>query len=274
MVDQEGIMYVAATSLVALLLIITGSGYGPFGIVMAILGALTIVIIIMINYVDFLIFPFFTKILGISMVPANKYTIPKTQDSIIKYVNGIYYATGYLAGNLYNYVFQAQQEVPDATTMALAMDKWERIVMNVNFPFKFNVVVMSENVQKYRDELDGQRGYLQFQISREMQGTNPNQMTIESMQRQMAIIQARMDRVAAGERPLNTMIYIESTSVGVSEKESEDALTNQLSSLQTVFNAFDLNIVRVTGREVYYLSQMNYRIPPEAELRKMFQEQK
>ena len=159
----------------------------------------------------------------------------------------------------------------EATT---AMDKWERIVMNVNFPFKFNVVVMSENVQKYRDELDGQRGYLQFQISREMQATNPNQMTIENLQRQMAIIQTRMDRVASGERPLKTLIYIESTSVGVSEREAQDTLSNQLNQLQTVFNAFDLSIVRVTGREVYYLSQMNYRIPNETELRKIFQEQK
>ena len=272
--DQEGIMYVATTSLIALFLIITGSGYGPFGIVIGILGALTIILIIMINYVDFIIFPFFTKTLGISIVPANRYVIPKTQDSIIKYVNGIYYSTGYLTGNLYNYVFQAQQEQPEETAMALAMDKWERIVMNINFPFKFNIVAMSEDVQKYRDELDGQRGYLQFQISREMQATNPNQMAIENLQRQMAIIQTRMDRVASGERPLKTLIYIESTSVGVSEREAQDTLSNQLNQLQTVFNAFDLSIVRVTGREVYYLSQMNYRIPNETELRKIFQEQK
>ncbi len=272
--DQEGIMYLAATALIAVLIIITGSGYGPLGMVMVILGALTLVIIIMLNYVDFVLFPFFTKTLGITMVPANRYTIPKTQDSVIKLVNGIYYATGYLTGNLYGYVFQSQQEQPDEAAMALAMDKWERVVMNVNFPFKFNVITMSENVQKYRDDLDGQRGYLQFQISREMQSTNPNQMTIEGLQRQMALVQAKMDRVATGERPMNTLIYIESTAVGVSEREAQDALTNQLSQLQTVFNAFDLNIMRITGREVYHLSQMNYRIPGEQELRKIFQEQK
>ncbi|MCL5419805.1 MAG: hypothetical protein M1354_02905 [Candidatus Marsarchaeota archaeon] len=272
--DTESLVYIAITGLVALMLIMTSAGYGPFALVIAVLAAIAILVNIMINYVDFIVFPFVTRLLGISFVVGNRYTIPKTQDSVIKYVNGIYYATGYLTGNLYNYVFSSQQEQDDRTAFAGAMDKWERIVMNVDFPFKFNVIAMSENVQKYREELDGQRGYIEFQISREMNSTNPNQMSIGELERRLGIIQAKMDRVATGERPMNVMMYIESTAVGVSEKEASDRLANQLSQLQTVFNAFDLSIMRVTGREVYFLNRLNYMIPNWAELNKMFQSQK
>lgn len=274
MVDEESIVYLAVTAMAALVLMITSTGYGPFAIPVLILALLGLVAIIMINYVDFLIFPAFTKAFKITIVPANKYTLSRDQDAVVKYVNGVYYATGYLTGNIFEYVFTSQQAVSDESGLAGAVDKWERIVMNIDFPFKFNVIAMPENVQKFRDELEGERGYIEFQISHEMNATTPNTMTLEDLQRQMQLIQERMDRITGGERPLNVIMYIESTAVGVSEKEALDALSVQLGQLQTVFNSFDLNIFRISGREVYYLHGFNYRIPNERELFKVFQLQK
>jgi len=69
-------------------------------------------------------------------------------------------------------------------------------------------------------------------------------------------------------------MYIETTAVGVSEKEAMDALTNQLNHLQTLFGAFDLNIMRVTGRELYYLFTMNYAIPEVEALDQIFEAQR
>ena len=68
-------------------------------------------------------------------------------------------------------------------------------------------------------------------------------------------------------------MYIESTAVGVSQKEAMDVLNNQLAHLQTVFNSFDLSIIRVVGREVHHLYGMNYRITNLEEMTKLFQVQ-
>lgn len=274
MVDVESIIYLAITAIVALVLIITSTAFGPFSLVIVALAILAMVAILMINYVDFIVFPAFMKLLKITIVPANKYTISVTQDAMVKYVNSTYYATGYLTGNIYNYAFTSEQSVQSETELSGAVDRWERVAMNIDFPFKFNVIAMPENVQKFRDELEGQRGYVAYQISHEMNATTPNQMAIEQLQQKMDLLQARMDRISEGERPLNTIMYIESTAVGVSEKEAIDALSAQLNQLQTVFNAFDLNIFRISGREVHFLHELDYRIPTEAELAKLFQRQK
>ncbi len=274
MMDEEGLMYVGMTSMVLLVLIITAGSYGPLALVVVVLAAVAVMVNIAINYADFIVFPMFTNLLGLVTIPSGRSKIPKTQDVIIKSVNGIYYATGYLTGNIYGYVFTSEQTQDDQTVLAGATDRWERIVMNADFPFKINVVAVPESIQKYRDELDGQRGFLEFQLSREVNGSNPNQMVVEELQRKLGILQAKMERISAGERPLNTIMYIESTAVGISEKEAIDNLSGQLSQLQTLFNSFDLSISRIVGRELYYLNTLNYRVFGEAELGKIFQLQK
>jgi hypothetical protein len=43
--------------------------------------------------------------------------IPKEQDSVVKYVNNKYYATGYLSANIYNYVFAAESVEEDENAL-------------------------------------------------------------------------------------------------------------------------------------------------------------
>jgi hypothetical protein len=107
-----------------------------------------------------------------------------------------------------------------------------------------------------------------------MNTSNPSQLTIEELQRKMNIIDARMDRLSKGERPIDALMYIETTAVGISEKEAVDSLTNQLNHLQTLFNSFDLSITRIVGRELYYLFTLNYAIPDRDKLAQIFSEQK
>jgi hypothetical protein len=98
-------------------------------------------------------------------------------------------------------------------------------------------------------------------------------MGLEAIQRQINVMQARIDRISQGEKPLNALMYIETTAVGVSEKEAIDNLSNQLNELQTVFNIMDISITRVTGSEVYHLFKFNYMIPSLKELSNIFQSQ-
>lgn len=274
--DEETVIYLGFTGIVALLGIFFASGYGTLSIVAIALCVATLVFIIVLNYADFVLFPVFTIILGVKTMAAKNYLIPKDQNCIIKNVNGLYYATGYLTANVYNFVFAAERvEEGEDAKLAAAPDKWERIVMNVKFPFKFHMISYANEIQSYREELEGKRGFLEFQLSKEMQATSPNQLTIDDFQRRINIIQSRIERLSSGERPVGSVMYIESIAVGVSEKAAMDALTNQINQLQTVFNSMDLSINRVVGRELNILFRFGFKLPTSSsELEGLFNVQK
>ncbi len=273
--DEQTMVYIGICSMIALLVILDASSLGPFGLATIIMSFVTIGMLFVLNYADFVIFPLFTFLLGIKIIPAAGYQIPKNSNSVIKYVNGIYYATGYLTANIYNYVFQAESvDETEESKLGDAPDRWEKIVMNAGFPFRFNIIAVTEDLQKYREDLEGRRGMLEYQLSKEMGGSNPSQMTVEDLQRKMSVLDARINRLSGGERPVDALMYIETTATGVSEKEAVDGLTNQLSHLETLFNAFDLSITRVMGREVYHLFTFNYSIPSKETLVTVFSAQK
>ncbi|MDE1827823.1 MAG: hypothetical protein KGH65_01545 [Candidatus Micrarchaeota archaeon] len=274
--DEETIIYLGFTGIVALIAIFFSANYGPLSIVAIVLSIVTLIIIAIINYADFILFPIVTIVLGIKTVPAKNYMIPKNQNCIIKNVNGLYYATGYLTANVYNYVFAAERvDVSEEQKLASGPEKWERIVMNVKFPFKFHLITYANEIQAYREDLEGKRGFLEFQLSKEMQAASPNQLTIDDFQRRINVIQSRIERLSSGERPVGSVMYIESIAVGVSEKAAADALTNQINQLQTVFNSMDLSITRVVGRELNILFRFGYFIPTStSELEGLFNVQK
>ena len=272
--DPVEIVYIAASVVVILLIMTSAASYGYLAFLVVVFGIIMLFLVFMLEFADFLIFPLITKYLDIEVILSKEHKVPKTQNYVLKYVDGLYYATGYLTANIYKYVFSAEKTVAEeGQGLNEGPDKWERIIMNTKFPFKFNVISVAEDVQKYRETLEGQRGYLEFELSKEQKGSNPDSLTIRDFERRINIIQTRIDRISEGELPIYSTMYIESTAVGVSEKEASDILTEQLRHLQTVFNVFDLSISRITGRELHMLYTLNYRLMSTDELNKNFQAQ-
>lgn len=269
--DTSTLFYVGICAFIAVFVGVGGGIYGPYAMVIGVLALLTIIFIIVLNYADFLVFQLFTLLFGIKQIPAKDYYIPKSNDCIIKYVNGLYYATGYLTASIYNYVFNIEQiQEGEDEAIAEAPLTWERILNSISFPFKYNILAYAMDIQKYRDELEARRGALEFQLSREMSTPNPSQMTIDDLQRRINIVQARIDRLSRGERPVSVVMNIETTAVGVSEKEAKDALASQISHIQTVFSGLDISITRIVGRELYYLFWFNYFLPDKEYLSNVF----
>jgi hypothetical protein len=273
--DEETIARVGITLVVAMIFATYSSAYGPLYILALAIFIIAVILITILSLADFLLFPLFTKMLKITTIPAKDYTIPKENEGVVKYVNGLYYATGYITANVYNYVFQAEQmtEGEDAE-MAMGPDKWEKALMSIKFPFKFVAIGQAVDIQKYRDDLEGRRGYLEFQFSRSEGDAHTSSTVLDDLKRRMRVIQVRIDRLGAGERPLSSMMYIETTSVGITLNDSLTNLTQQVDQLQTVFNVFDLNLVRVVGREMYQLYKLNYYLPEMDRIISDFQFQK
>ncbi|MCL4404814.1 MAG: hypothetical protein M1544_03420 [Candidatus Marsarchaeota archaeon] len=235
---------------------------------------LTAVFILAMNWVDAKLFSTITSIFGITFQPAKDYKINKQQNAVIKEVNGIFYTTGFITANLFSYTFK-EEAAPedDEDKMINAPETWERMVMNINFPFKFHVLASGLDVQNIRDELEGKRSYQEFQLSRAMQN-NSSETAITDIRRKMSTIQAKIDRISAGEKPIATLMYIETTAIGVSEKASIDALEGQINQLRLSFSSLDVETTRVIGRELYSLFNFNFSIPTDfKQLANMFDQQ-
>ena len=273
--NEETIFRVGITLILALMLVSFSAAYGPFYVLAIVFFIAAFVLIVILSFADFVLFPIFTRLLKVTTVPARDYTIPKENDGIVKYVNGLYYATGYITANVYNYVFQAEQMIEgEDNEMLMGPDKWEKAVMSVKFPFKFIAIGQAVDIQKYRDDLEGRRAYLEFQYSKSESAPNVSSSILEDLKRRMRVLQVRIDRLGAGERPLSSMMYIETTAVGITMNDALSKLTQQVDQLQTVFNVFDLSLVRVVGREMYSLYKLNYYMPTMDEMISSFQFQK
>ncbi|HVC58609.1 MAG TPA: hypothetical protein VND15_04000 [Candidatus Acidoferrales bacterium] len=265
--DEEGVMYLVFALLMPLIgfTILPSFGKGGFAIVAAALLILDVILVMLMNWADFILFPLVTNLLGITFQPAAGYKIVKGQDSILKEINGLYYATGFVTGNLFGYSFKQETALQDEQgKMIQAPDTWERGVMSIDFPFKFHVIAAGLDSQKVRDEFEGKRSYQEFQLSRALQGGG-NEVTITDIQRKINIFQTKIDRLSQGERPLASVMYFETTAIGVSEKAALDSLTSQIKSLQISMGSMDIDLARVQGRELYTLFKFNFGLPTSFE---------
>jgi hypothetical protein len=263
--DQEGISYLVLSLIMPILAFssLPSLGKGIFTLFVLILLLLCICLVLLLNWIDYTIFSFVTSLFGITFQPAINYKIVKGQDAIVKTVRGLYYATGFLSANLFPYYFKQEETGAgtDEGKMLQAPESWERGVMNLDFPFKYHVLSTGLDVQKVRDELEGKRSFQEFQLSRVLQSASANEVSLTDLRRKISILQAQIDRISQGEKPIATLMYFETTAVGVSEKAALDTLSTQLSSLQISMSGLDVDLVRVIGRELYTLFSYNFSLP-------------
>jgi hypothetical protein len=237
-------------------------GKGIVAIIALIIIIAGVVVILILNFADYILVSFICKTLNIIIEPALGYKISKEQNAVMKNVNGLSYASGFVTANLFAYAFKLESspEQEDAKLIT-APEVWERAITNIGFPVKFHVLAMGLDVQKVRDDLEGKRSYQEFQMSRSLQSSSANDVTIAGIQRKINVIQNQMDRISQGEKPIATVMYIETTAIGVSEKAALDMLTQQISDIQVSFSAIDVDLARVVGRELHTLFNFNFGLP-------------
>lgn len=266
--NDEQIIYTTFSSVIIVLAIANlGSfGGGIYTYIALFIAMLGLAFVLLITFADFILFPLVTGLLGITFQPFKDYKITKGQDAVIKYINGIYYATGYITANLFAFEFKAErvQENEEERELA-APEGWERAVMSINFPFKFHVLAAGLDLQATRDELEGKRSYQEFNLSRALQSASANEVVITDIQRKINVIQAKMDRISQGEKPISTIMYVETTAVGVTEKAAMDLLSAQIKQLQVALSTLDVQLLRVQGRELYTLFKFNFMMPTNYE---------
>jgi hypothetical protein len=267
--DEESMAYLLLSMLIPItaLVLLPELGSGIFTFMALALILIGIGAILIMNWVDFVLFSLVTNLFNITFQPALGYKIVRTQDAIMKEVNGLFYATGFISANLFAYVFkqESSEDESDETKSINAPGVWERAIMSLGFPFKFHVLSTGLDVQKVRDELEGKRSYQEFQMSRAMQSGNANEVAVTELQRTISVLQAQINRISEGEKPIATVMYVETTAIGVSEKAALDALEAQIKSLQVSLGSMDVDLTRIVGRELHTLFDFNFKLPTASE---------
>ena len=109
--DDEGIMYLAFSMVILIMALafIPYIGKGIIAIIALAVVGLGILVVLMLNFADFLLVSLVFGYLGITIEPAQNYKIIKSQNAIVKEVTGSSYATGYVAVNLFDYAFKLER---------------------------------------------------------------------------------------------------------------------------------------------------------------------
>lgn len=262
--DEEAILFLSLCMIVVLMgfAMLSKFGGGVLSLIAAFILVVTISLLAILNFADYLLVSLLFGAIGITFQPALNYKINKDQNAVVKEIGGVYYATGYVSGNLFSFEFKQEQTEDDEKKMVQAPDNWERAVSNINFPFKFNVLSSGLSVQNVREELEGQRSYQEYQLSKVLSDSSGgSDVAVLEIQRKINVIQGKIERISRGEKPIGTVMYVETTAIGISEKAAVDALTRQISGLQIAMSPMNLDLQRVIGRELYTLFNINFVVP-------------
>jgi len=262
--DELAKVLLSEIGIIAALGAVSSSDMGALGVVIIIPLIAFGVLIPFTMFFDYLVLPFFTNIFGIIEIPAEGYEITKKQDAIIKYVNGIYYAVGYIGASIYEYILRREEPEENLEGRFIqGLELWERAVASMKFPIKFSIITFQRDLVEARRELEEQRDYWEYKLSKEMQATMPNAMEIDNIQRKIRILDVKLNRMSAGEKPLGVLMYASIYACGLSK---EAALKNLDASIKeamvTLGNALDLKISRLYGRDLKNAFLFEYIIPP------------
>ena len=141
MIDPEKLVYILFTGMIIFLAFILVSSFkGIYSIIAMIFILIAAIFVFSIGLADSIIFPILMSTLGVTFQIAKDYKISRSQKEILKNVNGLNYATGYVTANLFPYTFKLES-VPaeEESKFIQAPVNWERAVSTLNFPWKFKV---------------------------------------------------------------------------------------------------------------------------------------
>ncbi|MBI4399352.1 hypothetical protein HY570_01255 [Candidatus Micrarchaeota archaeon] len=208
------------------------------------------------KYGYFLI-PFFTKFTNIIQI-IDTYEIPPAQDVILKEVGGVYYASAFLAVKIYE---STTDKSPDE--IRVYSEYFERAISSVKFVVKFCMMLYIKDVSKYRESIETRRAEAQLRLARERDKPDPDILKLDRYEREVAMWDAQLSRIAGGLKPMGATFYAMTTATGVSKDAATAAAKAQANELKaTVSNALNTEVIILAGEDMKKCFEWEYFIPP------------
>ncbi|MEM3400337.1 MAG: hypothetical protein QXP42_05895, partial [Candidatus Micrarchaeia archaeon] len=204
--------------------------------------------------------PFITKGLRIVEI-RDGYEIPPAQDAIVKKVGSYYYASVFLAANIYE---STLEKTPEENVVYA--EYFERAVSSVNFVVKFCMMLYVKDMSKYREQIETKRAEAQLRLAREREKSEPDVLKIDRYEREVAKWDGELSRLSVGTKPMGSVCYIMTTASGVTKDAAIAAAKAQANELKaTIANALNVEVEILQGDEMKRCFEWEYIIPPTAQ---------
>lgn len=205
----------------------------------------------------YMLIPYVTSRLNIIEVH-NGYELTPAQDAIVRRVGDTFYASVFLHIKMYKSVTERAEE----ETMSY-VESFERAIAQIRFPVKISTLLFAKDVAKYREDIETKKYSAQLRLQREREKPEPDAITLDRLEKEVAMYEAQLMRIAAGERPLGLIAYAMTTGTGITKDAAVAVAKNQAAEIKTLLaNALNVEVSYLYGEDMKKCFQLEYMIPP------------
>lgn len=206
----------------------------------------------------YLLIPYFTQRTNIIEVHDGGWELTPAQDAIVKKIGDNFYASVFLHIKMYKSTTERSAEENIVYTEA-----FERAIAQIKYPVKVGTVLFAKEISKYREDIETKRYEAQLKLQREREKPEADVITIDRLEKEVAMYEAQLTRIATGERPMGLIAYAMTTGVGVTKDAAVAVAKNQAAELKTLFaNALNVEVTYLRGEDMRKCYEMEMMIPP------------
>ncbi|VVB66636.1 Uncharacterised protein [Candidatus Gugararchaeum adminiculabundum] len=230
------------------------------GIVASVLAALFALLTIAMYKYGYILMPFFTRGARIVQIHDSGYEVPPGEEAILKKVENSYYASVFLAVNIFE---SMTDKSPDE--QVAYNEFFERAISGVKFVTKFSMMVYVKDLTKYRESLETKRAESQLRLARERDKPDPDVLKLDRFEREAAMWDAQLHRLTRGVKPMAVLCYVMTTGIGVTKESAVATAKSQASELRSVIsNALNVEVKQLNGAEMMKCFEWEFMIPTSA----------
>lgn len=230
----------------------------PFKTVATILAAFMVPMSFVLWKWGYLLIPYFTKRMNIIEVHDGGWELTPAQDAIVKKIGDSYYASVFLHVKMYKSTTERSAE-----ENVLYTEAFERAITQIKYPIKISTVLFAKEISKYREDLETKRYEAQLKLQREREKPEADVITLDRLEKEVAMYEAQLTRIATGERPMGLIAFAMTTGVGVTKDAAVAVAKNQAAEIKTLLaNALNVEIMYLYGEDMRKCYEMEMMIPP------------
>jgi len=206
----------------------------------------------------YLLVPYFTTRANIIEVHDGGYEINPAQDAIVKKIGDEFFASVFVQIKMFRSTTERTEE-----ENVIYVDSFERAVSQIKYPVKVGMVLFAKEISKYREDIETKKYEAQLRLQRLRESNEPDVIAIDRLEKEAAMWESQITRIATGERPMGMISYLMVTGNGVTRDAAVAVAKNRAAEVKTLFaNALNVDVDYLYGDDMKKCFEMEFLLPP------------
>ena len=220
--------------------------------IFSLLAAILFTLSLLLWKYGYLIIPVLTQATNVVEIRGN-FEIPPSRDHIIKKRPEGYYATKFLEIRFYESSMDKSEE-----EKKFLFESFEKSVSSLKYVVKLSMLISAIDISKHIDEIKTKRSNVEAKRSSE---EKLSQGDLIRYDREIAMLNRLLDRFSRGERPVEVVSFVSTTSFGLTRDEAVSRANRQAKELKTILSSSlgcdinelkDLDMLKCFEWELFY----------------------